>query len=221
MITVDIETAANGKASAYWDQKGFSAPGNYKDEAKIKAAIEEKRMESRGKSGLYPWTARVTCIVCFDGEWHTFYGEEEAVILRDFGTYLSTKGNAVLTGKNFLTFDNPMLVGRYIAHDLGVPAILRPTDQPRDVDHAFGFSSQSIRGSLKDYAWLMGIQGKLAHGSQAQTMFDEAAFDPEKWKDLVSYCQQDVAITHEFLTRYLKPFVPEIEEPIAMEDMPF
>lgn len=207
IVTFDIETAANDRAGAYWATKRFEAPSNYKDPEKIRVAIDEKRFEASQKSGLYPWTGRVTCITTYDGiKWGKFYCEDETKILEAFGEHISLHPGVHLVGKNSKTFDNPFLVGRYIAHNLGVPNPLRTVERPRDIDECFGFSSQCIRGTLSDYAFMMNIEGKLAHGSQAQAMFDETAFNPEKWDELVNYCQQDVAITHEFLTRYMKPF---------------
>lgn len=205
-VVFDIETAANKHADAYWSQKRFEAPANYKDPEKIKAAIEEKRFEATKKSGLAPWTGRVTCIVAFDGvNSKSFYGENEVKILKDFGEFISNY-ETVLVGKNSKTFDVGFLIGRYMAHDLGIPRALRPVDVVRDINDCFGYSSQGIRGSLSDYAFMLGIDGKTAHGSEAQSMFDEAAINPEKWNDLVKYCEQDVKITFEFLKRYNKIF---------------
>ena len=218
LIVFDIETAANNKAASYWASKRFEAPSNYKDEAKIKAAIEEKRHEAAKKSGLSCITGRVTAIVACRTKPYRFFGEDEAKVLSEFGNYLSERRDCQLVGKNSKIFDVPFLVGRYIAHDLGVPDQLRVIDRPRDIDECFGFSSQITRGSLSDYAWLMGIDGKLSHGSNAQAMFDETAFDPTKWDELVNYCERDVMITKEFLERYLKRFqclrssLPEITE---------
>ncbi len=221
-IVFDIETAANLRADKFWSLKKFEAPGNYKDPEKIKAAIEEKRFDAMAKSGLTPWTGRVTCIVAFDGrEWKQFFGEDEAKILSDFGIYLAQNLGMTLIGKNSKTFDVGFLVGRYIAHDMGVPKLLRGTDKPTDINDCFGYSSQGIRGSLSDYAFLMDYKGKLAHGSEAQSMYNETVFDPSKWNELVAYCTQDVAITHEFLTRYMKHFDAETLAPLTEEVIPF
>lgn len=221
LIVFDVETAGNSRATIYYDGKFIEAPGNYKDEAKIKAYIEEKRHEMRSRAGLTPWTGRVTCVVLCDGEAIVkFFGEDERKILIELGGYLQTKLGCQLVGKNSKTFDVPFLVGRYIAHGLGVPSLLRVTDKPRDIDECFGYSSQSIRGSLSDYAFMMGVDGKLSHGSKAQDMFNETAFDPAKWDELVQYCERDVAITHAFLTRYMKPFEVDTT-PLTDVEVPF
>ena len=211
-IVIDVETAANDKADSYFRNKTIKAPARWKDEEKIKAREDEIRIEQRDKSGLNPWTARITVLCAFNGSMATFFGNDEKKILVDFGTYLAREesGESVrLIGKNSKTFDFPMLIGRYIAHDLGVPNALRTTWEPRDIDECFGYSSQGIRGSLNDYAFLMNYDGKLGHGSNAQSMFDATAFDESKWDDLAQYCAQDVMITAEFLQRYMKQFSPE------------
>jgi predicted PolB exonuclease-like 3'-5' exonuclease len=210
-IVYDIETAAGPTADDYWSAKKIKAPSNWKDEEKIKAHEAEKRLELRDRSGLYPWTAVVTTICAMDNDGlHKFYGNDEKKILSDFGDYLTALenrwGRVQLIGKNSKNFDQPFLVARYMAHDLGVPHTLRPTNEPRDIDECLGYGSQSIKGSLSDYAHLLGIKGKTSTGSNAQAMYDATAFEPEKWEELVTYCAQDVMITNEFLTRYMKQF---------------
>jgi hypothetical protein len=234
-IVYDIETAASSAADEYWAKKRIKTPARWKDEEKIKAHAEEKRLELRDKSGLYPWTALVTTICAMDTDgMHKFYGNDEKKILSDFGDYLSALerrySRVSLIGKNSKTFDQPFLVGRYLAHNLGVPDCLRPTNEPRDIDECFGYSSQSIRGSLGDYAYMLGIKGKTSHGSNAQQMYDATAFDESKWDDLVNYCAQDVMITHEFLERYMKQFEPtksmdssevESSDNLLSQELPF
>ena len=210
-VVYDIETAAGPTAESYWTGKKIKAPSGWKDEEKIKAREEEKRLEYREKSGLYPWTAVVTTICTMDQDGlHKFYGNDEKKILTDFGDYITALekrwGKVQLIGKNSKNFDQPFLVARYIAHNLGVPDSLRPTHDPKDIDECLGFSSASIRGSLSDYAYLLGVKGKTSHGSNAQAMYDATAFDESKWDELVEYCAQDVMITNEFLERYMKQF---------------
>lgn len=232
-IVYDIETAAGPTADDYWASRKIKAPSHWKDEEKIKAHAEEKRLELRDKSGLYPWTAVVTTICAMDSDGlHKFYGNDEKKILSDFGDYLTAlqlrHDRVQLIGKNSKNFDQPFLVARYMAHDLGVPDCLRPTNEPRDIDECLGFGSQSIKGSLSDYAHLLGIKGKTSTGSNAQAMYDATAFDPEKWEDLVTYCAQDVMITNEFLTRYMKQFSPtnvkveyELTSNLSPAEIPF
>jgi hypothetical protein len=226
IVVYDIETAAGPKADEYWSKKRIKAPSTWKDEAKIKAREDEKRMELREKSALYPWTAVVTTIVAKDSDGlHKFYGNDEKLILTQFGDYLSALesryGKITLIGKNSKNFDQPFLVGRYLAHDLGVPYSIKPTQEPRDIDECFGYSSQSIRGSLGDYAWLLGVKGKTSDGSNAQAMYDATAFDDGKWDDLVEYCAQDVMITAEFLERYMKTFQPSTTDNLSTTEIPF
>jgi hypothetical protein len=214
-IVYDIETAEDGKrAGPYADSKRIKAPAGWKDQEKIKAREDEKRLELRQKSGLYPWTGTVTTICAMDSEGlHKFYGNNEYKLLSDFGDYITALerryGRITLIGKNSKNFDQPFLVGRYLAHNLGVPDSLRPTQEPKDIDECFGYSSQSIRGTLSDYAYLLGMK-KTSHGSNAQQMYDATALDDSAWKDLVEYCAQDVIITYEFLMRYMKQFQPSI-----------
>lgn len=200
---LDVETVANDRAEAYFLSKHYEAPANYKDPEKIAQAIAEKRARDFERSGLLWWTARIICVSAYrplTEEQRSFFGDDERAVLSDLFSWFPEGCQAI--GKSFEHFDAPMLIGRSIALDLGVPNFLRSKRMIGDVDHIFSFqASCDQRGKLSDYAFGMGIDGKLGHGSEVAGMHAEG-----RWHDIERYCRQDVAITAELLRRWCKRF---------------
>lgn len=210
--TIDLESVPNERAPAYVEQAHIRPAANLKDPEKIAASIAEKRQKLTESFALQWWTAKVIAISVVSDE-HAplcWYGEDEAKVLSAFGEYLLANPHATLCGKSTVDFDYPMLVGRFMALNLGVPNTLRTieVDRVRDVDQIFGFSHASgQRGSLSDYAWGLGITGKLGKGNDVAGWFNMAQLgDKTAWERITQYCIQDSIIAHELLTRYRKPF---------------
>ena len=210
-VVFDIETIANENSAHYFLTKEYAAPGNYKDPAKIEAAIAEKRAKDIDQAALNWWTGAVVCIQASAGD-EKFAGVDldEKKLLLSFGEWLSKHYDKVLVGKSSKTFDVPFLVGRYMAHDLGVPTNLRTVDRFRvtDIDQIFGHSITSGQVStLSNYAFGLGIKGKSASGNHVADMVNQYLLgDKTKLTELENYCRQDVAITEEVLRRFLKNF---------------
>ncbi len=220
-LVFDIETAANARAPDYYKSKTYEAPSNYKDPAKIEAAILEKRQADMERAALSWWTGRVLCVSATPVNGPaalisaTFSGVDEREVLLDFFDYLAATqarggGRVIPIGKASDIFDIPFLIGRAMAHDLGVPDCLRGWRKLTDVDLIFGPSSGlNQRGRLSDYAWGLQSGAKLAHGSGVAAMWLDIQMGlPGAWDVLTAYCEQDVAITADILRKYLKPYLP-------------
>jgi hypothetical protein len=233
-LVYDIETAANDRAPAYYQGKKYDAPANYKDPEKIEKAILERRAKDMDDAALCWWTGRVTCasIIPLNGPSAlvkaSFYHASELELLLNLFDYISaaeaaTGGRIIPVGKSSKIFDNPFLIGRAIAHDIGIPDALRGYATVRDVDDIFGFSSMSTqRSKLADYAWGMAIDGKLGDGAGAAALWLDVQMGlPGAWDRLVTYCERDTSITAEMLRRYLKQYLPRVLPVQPALEIPF
>jgi hypothetical protein len=213
-VVYDIETVANSKAKEYFAKKKFEAPKNYKDELKIAEYVQAARHEETQKAALRWWTGQVVCISARPlgaAQWapKDFVGPDEAGVLRAFFAMLEAlPRRPTLIGKQSSTFDLPFLIGRAIAHDLGIPSCMRPYRPIDDVNQIFGYSARCDQiGRLEDYAFGMGIAGKTGHGTDVQNWVNQAELgDDGGWQKIANYCADDNAITYELLRRWLKPF---------------
>lgn len=214
IITWDIETVANPRASLFFQNKRYKAPANWKDKDKIEAHILEQRHEDMQKAALRWWTGQIVCITMrpLRGHWNrkTVFGGDEAALLRQVFDILSAeKDKPHLLGKNGDTFDRPYTIGRALALNLGIPDLFRPYRPIEDINHIFGFSARCDQvGKLDDYAFGLGIQGKTGHGTDVQGWFNQAELgDESAWKKIAHYCADDDDIVHEMLRRWLKPYL--------------
>lgn len=234
----DLETVANDRAAAYYAQRTYDAPANYRDPEKIAAAIREKRQADMERAALHWWTGKVVCasVTVVGGEQPTrnFISRDERSLLIsifDWFWWLEDFYDQILlSGKSSEYFDIPFLVGRALSHDLGILDCLRPRYPITDVDKVFSASSHcDQRTNLANYAWGLGIAGKTAHGSDVATIwFDILQGDLSAGKRLVDYCAQDNAIAVEMLTRWLKPYSPSESpikstkpDPTTIDEIPF
>lgn len=204
-ICIDIETYRHPKAEELISRQAFEAPANYKDPAKIAEAINEKRKAALEKAALCWWTCQIICIcaVPFDVEAEPFVeiNRNESSLLKSFFTWLTTWDQPTLCGKSSDGFDIPVLVGRAMANDIGVPGCLRLKRPLTDIDDIFGWHGSGQRTSLDNYAHGLGIPGKTGNGAMVGEMF-EAGKDAE----IADYCLNDTKIVVEVIKRYSKPF---------------
>lgn len=210
IIAFDIETVRNARSRAYYDAKEYEAPSNYKDPDKIKAAIEEKRAADFAKAALTWWTAQICSIhasVVTDPE--VSFGlssDDEASLLIRFFCWLEDIGGFQLIGKSSADFDLPMLIGRAIALNIGIPSWWRANRSYEDVDQFFSRSHAcGQRSSLENYAWGMGIDGKLGNGAQVQDLYEKALLSGD-WNEMNRYCRRDKEIAAEMIRRFFKTF---------------
>lgn len=214
----DIETVRNERAKEYYLQKNYTAPSNYKDEAKIDAYIQAARQKDIDKAALFWWTGQIVCISTYDLDTdhvQTFVGDNEKELLTKFFTHLQSfdytdpngqlwegTDSVTLIGKSSEMFDRPYVIGRALYQNIGLPKCLQQKRPVWDINHIFSRSSACQQVSkLSDYAWGLNIDGKIAHGSEVQAMYDEGKFD-----DIAKYCAQDTAIVAEMRKRYKKEF---------------
>ncbi len=213
----DIETVANARARDFFAKKKYEAPKNYKDPQKIEEAITTARHEDAQKAALYWWTGQIVCISAQSlQEPHnpiTLAGPDEKELIARFFDHMAQEENRpVLIGKHADHFDKPYLVGRAMAHDLGIPDFLRPYRPIDDIDHIFGFGARATQvGKLNDYAFGLGLESKSGHGTDVQGWFNLAELgDATMWQKIGGYCHDDVSITREVLRRYLKSYQPRV-----------
>jgi len=168
----DCETAENSRAVGWIDKIHLSAPSNYKDPVKIKAYLDDQRAKLLSKSALSWWTARIVSIAIVNindlTDVRYCFNVNEKELLKDIAVQLSDVSH--LYGKTSNTFDQPMLVGRFLANNLPVPTVLKQKNT--DIDNYFGWSSQSSqRGSLDAYLYGLDLEGKPMKGSMVPKMF--------------------------------------------------
>lgn len=218
--TIDLESVPDKRAELLPSFLNPKPDSRLKDPLKIEESIREKRQTMKEKFALHWTTAQVVCLSVVSDEEPPlcWYGEDETAILKAFGDYLLSKSHVQLCGAYTADFDIPLLTGRFMVHDLGIPPFLRRQDPDRlsDVNQIFGYSSQSQqRGSLAAYAFALQIEGKLGHGSNVADWYNMACLgDTKAWEQMSQYCIQDSMIAHEMLKRYRKNYQGSIASQI-------
>ena len=207
ILAVDIETKISDYGRKHLEEKEYLPDSRLKDPAKIKASVESQREKDIDKAALHWWLSKIICIcaITYDTRFtKTFSGDDERLLLKEFFTHLENNGPYVqLVGKSSISFDIPFLVGRALALNLGLPDCLRQNiEKITDVDQLFSrFRMCSQITSLSNYAFGLGIEGKLAKGGDVAKMHEE-----ERWDEIEQYCRRDTEIVCEMIKRYQKPF---------------
>ncbi len=194
MLFFDIETECNPDAIQHMPEP--TAPGNYKDEAKIAAYIEEKRQEQIQRAALDADYGRITAIgikmnATTKSESFMNNGDMEDVIIREFwDAYKYHHGQSC--GYNIIGFDLPYLMRRSFA--LGIkpsvmPDLRRYQTQPTLDLMAILYNWGTAKG-LKTVCQLYGINNPLPDldGSQVAGMDTET---------LRAYVENDVNLVYE------------------------
>ncbi len=234
-VVIDIETVENERAKELFQRKTYYPAANLRDPAKIEQSILEKRQKDMDQAALHWWTGQVIClcanVVGLDAKPQTFMGADEAELIRCFYDWLWTiqdRANGLtVIAKSGEYFDLPFLIGRSLVHDLGIPEVLRPRRAINDIDHIFSYSTNcDQRSSLENYAFGLGIKGKLAKGSDVAGMYAQVQMgDLDQWKVIAAYCAQDTDIATEMLKRYLKRHdartTQKEPEPMPLSEIPF
>jgi hypothetical protein len=75
-----------------------------------------------------------------------------------------------------------------------------------DVEQMFGiYSPKSSYAKLRDYAWMLGIDGKHMDGAMVPQLIQEMrAGGPDHWDKIVPYCERDVEIVVDMIIRYFQ-----------------
>ena len=202
MIVFDIETIANERASEYFDKHYKVKTGNRKDPEKIKEYVEAQKAEARKKAGLHWWTGQVVAICAWCNVTDDSFKKvdaDEARLLLDFRDFIATahhfSSNRSLIGKSSKDFDAPFLIGRYMANGIRPHAMFKSVE---DIDHFFSHSrSNSQVTSLANYAWGLGLDGKLEDSSKVQELWDTGHHQV-----ILEHCWRDVEITRDVIRLY-------------------
>ena len=165
--------------------------------------LAEKIEERLATAALHWTTGQVVCATIRTmGQEFTWEGDDEKKILNMLAFELNNfwvPETSVLIGKHAEQFDRPFLIGRYMANDLGVPDMLRFPGNVTDVEHIWGKYNKHKPGKLGDIAVALGLEGKLAKGSNVRDMVEN-----EQWAELAAYNQQDVRLCEQIFARYDK-----------------
>lgn len=116
-IYIDIETKPEDEEVLNRIKPDFKAPSNYKDAAKIAAAIEEKESEWRSKAALSPLTGCVAAVgiqLGHEGDPILLHGDDEKGILEQTWGYITDHRayTEPVLGWNIAGFDLPFLLKR-------------------------------------------------------------------------------------------------------------
>lgn len=217
-LPFDIETVKNERADEYYQtvykpklgtskqKKGESD----KDWEIRKSVIEADDRKAAAEKSALNWPTLKIISIAYKvpgRDIDCIYDAPEKAILESWGNLLEFHKDLQPIGKNSSTFDLPVLVGRFLANDLGIPYSLRKT--PRfgtltDVDHIFSrYRNQTY--TLETYGFGMGMEGKMGDGSMVADWYFRP--DGPDWDTIVAYNKQDVAIVIEMLRRY-RPYKP-------------
>ena len=214
VFSIDIETFTLGKkANEYTNDKSYRL-GNVKDPDKVKAALAKKKEEAARKHALSWWTGKIVSVAVVDvysnsGDEVCFAGHDEASVLKELAVYLNTP--CKLVGKSSEMFDYGFLRGRYMANRLNIPRVLKQQNNLLDCDKFLAFSSQSSqRGTLADYAFGLGLEGKTMKGSDVAELYERIMMTEsvdkiaaaKLWDELIEYNLQDARIVAEMTRLY-------------------
>lgn len=232
LLSVDIETMGNEKASAYFSDLEVDAPKNYKNEEAIEKYKEERLKKLTSQAGLKWWLGKIVCISWVDVETlkhGVLFGVNEAQLLGHFFNVLVKEyPKHGLIGKNFKNFDYGFFVGRALANRIPLAHHFhfKRRGLVYDLESLFHFSSQSSHhGKLQDYAHGYGISAKSGgmDGSKIQRMMETyllSSGEQEKKdiaKKISDYCLEDSMVVAMMAKQYQKAFV--VNE--SLEDIPF
>lgn len=192
---------------------------------KLDQSILQKKQKDLDQAALYWWTGQIVAIGMIDletGQKHMVAGDGERSVLEGFfRVVLERYPGHVLIGKRSSEFDIPYIVGRAMAHDIGLIPHVRLCKEPvNDVNRFFGqTNSMSQVASLANLAHGLGISGKLGHGSDVAGMWARIqAGEDAVWRELTDYCLQDVAIVAEALRRWRKEY--SLEPALILDAVP-
>ncbi len=128
MKYIDIETAPLPEENLRATMPEFTAPANWKDEAKIAAKIQEQEAAYIEKAALSPLTGRVQAIGIYCDEKDTYTAMDErqfseAELCSEFWKHVAPKGAMTTNvyGWNHLGFDVPFIIKRSWRNGVEVP----------------------------------------------------------------------------------------------------
>jgi uncharacterized protein YprB with RNaseH-like and TPR domain len=202
-IVLDIETVADVDSPALEAMASeIKAPGNYKDEKKIEAYIEQKRRDLIEKAALSPLTGRIVAIGLLQveegaaPEVYMDHAEGEAGIIIVANQWLEEHGVGHLVTFNGRSFDLPFLLARSIRHDLELSYKWPIGYSGRHIDVRELLGKQ---GSLEAWAGAIFDATPTCDGSAVQALYDAGDMDA-----IAEHCREDVQITAQLYGRIVR-----------------
>lgn len=199
-IAIDIETAPLPDAADHFDESDVKV-GNLKDEAKIKAKVEEARKEFTDKAALNWRTGQVTCICLVNDEisfgigYHQPGFESEADILESF--WQQWRQYHQIITYNGYAFDMQYVIMRSLVHGINCPAIrargskyIRCFDTTEHIDLINLFDSCGTWQGLSKVCQTLLGEEKTGDGCQALSLFAN-----KEYQALADYCMHDAELT--------------------------
>lgn len=206
-VYFDIETAPYLRDLLDPLMPEFEAPGNYKDAAKIAAAIEEKKQKWVDNAALNPMLSHVATIGYHDSSVAANSGviidecsdrDDYQIIKKFLDTckegYL---GKKIIIGWNIFEFDLPYILRRAWKHRLDTSHIQLRNNRywPEyfiDLRAIWGLGQYQCGGNLGEVAQFFGFGGKTGDGAEFSKLYYGTAEEKQKALD---YAVNDVVIT--------------------------
>lgn len=197
-IVLDLETIAIDDAASY-----VRPAANLKDEAKIRASIEERA----AKAALHPWLCRIIALGwCEEGEdverVEVAPSESsERIMLREFWGVVTSGNTGVrpIVTFNGLTFDLPVLMVRSLLLGVKYPTLNLDRFRTPHIDlfQRLSFGDREKGMSLKLYAQRCGFDvSDVFGGKEVAQLYEDGNLDAIK-----SHCASDVRLTRQLAER--------------------
>jgi hypothetical protein len=226
ILFLDIETVpqhpsfekAEETYQKLWEEK---ARFLLKDESDTPASVYER-------AGIYAEFGKIVCIsvgiVNDRGPQRelrikSFYGDDEAVLLKDFAEMLNKHFNGpehLLCGHNGKEFDFPYIARRLLIHGISLPVILDiGGKKPWEIKHLdtmqmWKFGDYKNYTSLKLLAHVFGLPTPKddIDGSQVASVY----YEEKNLERVVKYCEKDVITLVQVFLRMNQMPVLSLEE---------
>ena len=236
ILFLDVETVSQKSSfdeldetfQSLWTRKSRQF---LKDNTEDPDAVKETYTD---KAGIFSEFAKVVCIsvgfLRMEGKkmvfrLKSFYGDDEAEVLRDFSNLLNKNYNnplsSFLCGHNIKEFDIPFLCRRMIINGLEIPEIMQVSGKkPWEIKHFIDTLELLKFGDIKNFTSLNLLAAVLGVPSPKDDI-DGSQVGRVYWQEkdterIAQYCQKDVQTCMQILLRLQgKDLLPEdqIEKP--------
>jgi uncharacterized protein YprB with RNaseH-like and TPR domain len=146
-------------------------------------------LETLGLEGLFD---RIVCICVHNinkKEDKSFCGEDESKVLEEFFEYVKSQDNPCLIGFCSSSFDIPFFIKRAVIYRRRIPKF--SNIDLRKIANGFFYSYNNYeKGTLRDWAMVLGIKVETLPGSEMAKLYTEKKFD-----EIEKHCKEDVLIT--------------------------
>lgn len=206
MIFLDIETEPLPLATLQRNMPKFSAPSNWKDEAKIAENVAKQESDWIAKAALSPMTGRVLAVGLIDDEkYWDFTDEVESNLLETTWAMLTHHGayTEPVAGWNLLGFDLPFLVKRSWICGVPVPKTTLETYKGRSYfnpqfhDLMLKWGMGDRHSKLDDVLTALGLENKRDLDGR---LFYELYRNGQE-AEALAYLERDVTALRDIHTR--------------------